>query len=1164
MDSTSFTFCITFTDESQLWPNVWHGIKDQLNLHFCSVKYKELSTMKSLHSLNITMMQFSENSNLHFVIHKLNSFSDLKPTVKEKILSNYEKYKNSVFILLMDIENSDNSLKNCIKNFEKIKNELKIPDLKLLPVNATMNKGSDIINDFMKDFKLRVSNEINLKVVYLIKQVESYKFAKADNKEATYNYLVYKDSLLQYLLMAEFWEEAFKLCEADLFSRLDHLIPDKATYLDPLSFLDTTENFIRKSIYDKSITNLEYQQYLIIQIGKSLKNLRDFKRLNWYFSNKILGEIYSLKQFFPSKFHFYFWCYQYTCKLITFFKSLKSKAYSEFDEETNTKGQLTIYYQMKKYLKFFSSLIRMEIPTVRIFCQILNKNIQNENDLHLLMKEFMVSNTKDEEEYLEQNSSYLNFIKEVNENFDEKTKSLIKNKAKLFEEYLTVLVNIEKLHWSLDQHRLFLRNSIEKISILMILGKFTEIKQSLLTFINGELKNEKWDFILEYLNYIFIILLNCFPRNEENVNILLGFLNLKFRKIKELNKIFDVENENLINELLSNYLFNTEFEFLQSNGGSPNKRKSMDLKIPKISCDISNLLKFQIICSENSVINSDKHLLSVNKNSDLKTSLVFRIRNLTKMNLQFSNIILLFEDELTSSSFNFDYIHEDLKILNKENEINHQFVMDLEKFPSFKRNFLAKLKEVKFIFKSGIEGNYRISPFSEEENFKINVKLNNLQTKVILPNLSSDKDHFFFNTVYPIEIQFSNFHELNYNDKRIQIKINSVEGGGQGNFKLLKEGFQICEEYSNFIQIYDNEVIFNQGIDVKDSYFSLKLFFRVEDVDYYRGQNFKLEVLTLVSNLISDLDNLLEIKDDSNLESFYFIYRENFDIYAQHLFSLSHKFRTHKNNSIIIQSSINLNLDHSAGIKVFLEPEKSRNSLLENNGNKNPFQESEQNLSHFIEVNIMQTINLIKILQQKTEAFIYDYDSLFFIYEFDQCKYTYYYSPKHIKEKVETVISSPFIIHINTNLLNKHVEGETEKYEDGVKLFKQFFVNIHIHKCFKEEVLIMIRIKESENWTIVGKSRIIERLPSNDQGAEIKLKKCFKLIPLQDGFIKLPEIDFMEYKISNPQVRSLNNDLQNINSLEFLPLSPGSIIEGNERIVKVYSIENTTLRLNLI
>jgi hypothetical protein len=91
----------------------------------------------------------------------------------------------------------------------------------------------------------------------------------------------------------------------------------------------------------------------------------------------------------------------------------------------------------------------------------------------------------------------------------------------------------------------------------------------------------------------------------------------------------------------------------------------------------------------------------------------------------------------------------------------------------------------------------------------------------------------------------------------------------------------------------------------------------------------------------------------------------------------------------------------------------------------------------------------------------------------------------------------------------------------------------------------------------VGKSRQIERIKTD----EIKLEIDLNLIPLNDGFLKLPEIDFMEYRYVN---NDENKSFKNVNTLEFLPLPHSSVIEGNDRIVKIYSSNTMMLKLNFV
>ena len=215
----NFSFTITYFDETGIWPGVWNTLKEQLAIHFATIKYRDnLNSMKTLLSLNIKMIDECnndkcENSSLHVYVTKVNTTTDLKNGVKERIMNNFVKYKNSAHVIVMDIENSDSSVKSAMKNFEKIKSELKNPELKLLPVTSNYGKVSDIISEFFVFLKNKISNEINDNITSHIKLIESFKQSKIESKDvnATYNYFATKEKLLNYLQLAELWEAIIKL-----------------------------------------------------------------------------------------------------------------------------------------------------------------------------------------------------------------------------------------------------------------------------------------------------------------------------------------------------------------------------------------------------------------------------------------------------------------------------------------------------------------------------------------------------------------------------------------------------------------------------------------------------------------------------------------------------------------------------------------------------------------------------------------------------------------------------------------------------------------------------------------------------------------------------------------------------------------------------------------
>src|SRR4051794_21855140 len=111
--SSAFSVDITYQDESGIWIGIWNGLKDQLNVNFISVKFKESinPSLKNLASLNIKMVPLSDNPLLNICIYKINSPSEVKKDVKERMITNFERFKGSLHINLMDIDNSDSAVK---------------------------------------------------------------------------------------------------------------------------------------------------------------------------------------------------------------------------------------------------------------------------------------------------------------------------------------------------------------------------------------------------------------------------------------------------------------------------------------------------------------------------------------------------------------------------------------------------------------------------------------------------------------------------------------------------------------------------------------------------------------------------------------------------------------------------------------------------------------------------------------------------------------------------------------------------------------------------------------------------------------------------------------------------------------------------------------------
>ena len=110
----------------------------------------------------------------------------------------------------------------------------------------------------------------------------------------------------------------------------------------------------------------------------------------------------------------------------------------------------------------------------------------------------------------------------------------------------------------------------------------------------------------------------------------------------------------------------------------------------------------------------------------------------------------------------------------------------------------------------------------------------------------------------------------------------------------------------------------------------------------------------------------------------------------------------------------------------------------------------------------------------------------------------------------------------------------------------------------------MIKIRNNYNWGIIGKSIIIDKIRKSDGVKQITIK----LIPLVDGFVRLPEIEILECKITeNVEIKSDNEfslEMKSINGLEFVNLNKHLVGFNNKQVLKIYPIGNTQLKVSII
>ena len=140
--------------------------------------------------------------------------------------------------------------------------------------------------------------------------------------------------------------------------------------------------------------------------------------------------------------------------------------------------------------------------------------------------------------------------------------------------------------------------------------------------------------------------------------------------------------------------------------------------------------------------------------------------------------------------------------------------------------------------------------------------------------------------------------------------------------------------------------------------------------------------------------------------------------------------------------------------------------------------------------------------------------------------------------------------------------------ENDIDIFKELNVNISIKKNNKKKVILLIHVCDNENWAVIGKSKFIEEWFNEKDKNEKNMK--IKLLPLVDGFLKLPEIEFLEYEITEikDDILKINENEENKNEfsvgkMNFDPIEYGTIIEGNEKVVNITPAKECSLKLNL-
>ena len=1092
---------ISINDSSKEFIPYWEStLKIIFNNYNCSIiTNNHQNNEKTFKTLNLKLIEYEslKNNNSLFQIDVF-KLKDEKEIKNENFIKKIkESYKNdNINVFLLNLSDNEKFNKVCTKIFGKIKDKIDKNDFFVIPYNKKKIE-EDLFKNFFEALRKKFQDNFNKQLKNLFSEIETKNKDTniLQDEEKLYDYLNSKNKLINYYLFFDFWKDIKLICEFDLFKNYDFL-KKNFEFNAPLNLLDNSiqiETF-NKKISEKKISNIDIQQYLFYLYIKSHRTLKLIKDL-MNFINRIIKEINIYHENFTNPIYFNLWKILFISNIILYLNNLRDYLIINENEENKKifiESIIEVYNQYKKVFKVFANIIKFEIPNEKIFKNALNKNendLINENEKIFILK-------KEEKEKDEEYNNLLNEIKN-NESFKNiKYENYLEPKNFLVE-YLKLLNEIENFYNNEFNYPHFsFKLLLEKIPILFIFNKFEDIKKIYINLMKKEEENGiKWNYIYEYFNFFLMIILNCLDKTDENLNILLLNLNIKMTRIKDMLKLIESEDENLINNIVSNYISSYQIS---------SKDKIFKISLNKI-IELNNEKENDcniIYINQSKIKNKDINIIITN-NSGYSFEIDY-------IKLIFKELYLKEENIIEYPINNNDLILKEIK--SYEKNILSKFTIKLNDNENiFKINSIYQLIEIQLNLKNGIIGSYIF-----ENGFKLNIKNLDLEiTSSIFPTYDSPElkeAKFYYNILSLLNLDFKNFPS-DLSDTILKIEITEFKKDDKKIDDQINIQKNILEEYltSKNIKssISKNYIEFPQNsINDKSIFSYLKIPFYIENINYFEEEE---KTLKITSSILKGEEIIYSFVEFQKMKLI-------------HLFHLKNKYRLMPNQTYIMQLTFSLNIEID-GVNIYM-----------NNTNKN-----------IINLDIMQAMNIILVFKNDLKEIEKECEKNFFKFSIDLNNKTYFYKfcyPKMgIIEDIKELMNMPYHIIID---INNDIEHQ---------VFQEFDINVKIKKYSNKNIIFMSKIKDNENWGVIGKSKIILNLPSDLKEGEIK----FKLFPLLDGYIKIPEIEFFEYEI----VENQNNINDNYSGVQFKEIDFGSFIEGNERIIKINSINEYTLRLNL-
>ena len=392
------------------------------------------------------------------------------------------------------------------------------------------------------------------------------------------------------------------------------------------------------------------------------------------------------------------------------------------------------------------------------------------------------------------------------------------------------------------------------------------------------------------------------------------------------------------------------------------------------------------------------------------------------------------------------------------------------------------------------------------------------------PDDNAPKQIFYYNVLSMIKINLLNIKDISeLKNKTIIIQITDDGKSSDSILKIQSELLKSAlKQKIPEIKINDLSIEFppNSIKNIKDIE-NLEIPFFYENLNYYTQKKNKIELT-------------INIKENNkSCFSYSIIFTKEFT----HLFTIGKRFKILKNNSFLLQTFLSLNQE-TTKVKVY-------------------------NLSNTTNIDSKQAINMILLLNDKENDILQKLRKNFVIFSLnneDDIKYRFCYPEKNILDEIKEMKEIPYHIIVN-------VGNENEKDCSQFDLLSEVSVNICVKKYKEKKVKLMVKIKDNNNWSVIGKNKIIEEFGKEKSEKIIKIV----LLPLVDGFLQLPEIEFSECELESDFNLDLgldsgnkkDNNEDNANANEFEPIEYGTVIEGVKNVIKIAALKEYNLKINL-